>query len=258
MGIPNQNYNTPYMQYQPSQSIDMLLNKFQMDQEERKRLKNIRYLFPSLIVQGYHHYLYGPAGAGKTTVILHLAIEICRRNPDIVIYFFYLDGSQNMAAEATEYIESLHLQNNIKILTKGSSQEYVNILNQAVSTKLNLQGSLFIYDTFKFITSDINSKNANKSAMHFIKQLLKLGGTFISLGHTNKDSKKQSGTAEIEQDSDALLRIDSTQDHTGYQTATISQAGRCRMSVKDVSFSFQPGDITSVTQLNEVVNITEL
>lgn len=111
----------------------------------------------------------GNAGAGKTTILLHLCFEMVQK-------------------------------------------EYVILKIQCCNTPLGrsqyLWETVFILDTFKFLSADVNHKNATKDAMHLIKEVCKLGATFISLGHTNKDGEKFSGTAEIEQDSDGVLRID--------------------------------------------------
>ena len=232
-----------------------LFDRFQMDQDERERVSDLTYLYPDLIVKGYHHFFYGTAGSGKTTILMHLSIAMCRQQEDIVIYYFYLDGTQNMASNISLYIEELGLNNRIKILTTGSAFEYTQIMNKMLETNISLNNIVFIYDTFKVLTSDINVKNANKEAMHFIKKITNKGATFISLGHSNKDGAKQSGTAEIEQDSDALIRIDGIKEKNGSQISTIEQAGRCRMDIKAMSFSFQPGMISSVKRLDEVVKV---
>jgi hypothetical protein len=103
----------------------------------------------------------------------------------------------------------------------------------------------------------VNNKNANKKAMHFIKDVCKLGATFISLGHTNKDGKKQSGTAEIEQDSDALLQIDSAGsiEDDSKIISTIQKGGRCRCTITNRSFEFTGGYPLSVVALDKPLDI---
>lgn len=238
-----------------SDIISSKLDQFQMDTHERNRVNNLEFLYQDLIVRGYHHFMYGSAGSGKTTIMIHLAIEIAKKNKDLIVYFFYLDGTQQMASKMTEYIESIHLSHQIKILTTGTASDYHRVLESFLKDGIPLHNILFIYDTFKFLTTDVNVKNANKDAMHFIKNLTKHGATFVSLGHSNKDGVKQSGTAEIEQDSDALIRIDGIRDEEDNQLSTIKQAGRCRMDIKEVSFQFYPGDITSVRKLENPINV---
>mgnify|MGYP000706314670 CR=1 FL=1 len=82
--------------------------------------------------------------------------------------------------------------------------------------------------------------------MHLIKEVCKLGATFISLGHTNKDGERYSGTAEIEQDSDGVLRIDGIDEANNQTVSTIKKGGRCRFDVKETSFTFKKENILSV------------
>jgi len=238
-----------------SSIVASLLDKYQMNQEERERLQDLIYFHPGLIVSGYHHYIYGAAGSGKTTLMIYLSIEMCRQQEDIEIFYFYLDGTMNMASKASSHIEECGLNNRIKLLTKETALTYKQILTEILKSKEDLSNIIFIYDTFKYLTIDINVKNSNKEAMHFIKEFTKRGATFISIGHTNKDGVKQSGTAEIEQDSDALLRIDGVLDKDGTQISTIKKGGRSRMDVIETSFKFKTGEINSVQRLDEVVEI---
>ena len=230
-----------------------LVENFEMNKNERERLSNLNYLYEGLIVQGYHHFIYGAAGSGKTTLTMHIALNIATMNPDMTILYFYLDGTHQMASQISLYLEHQGIYN-IKILTTGTATEYKIAMEQMIKEDINLDKIIFIYDTFKFLTSDINMKNANKEAMHFIKRLTNKGATFISIGHSNKDGERQSGTAEIEQDSDALIRIDGIK-KDNYQTSTIRLAGRCRMEIQNKSYCFKVGDFSSVEELNHIVNI---
>ena len=230
--------------------IDLnLFDKFQMTKQRREELKNMKYVINGLIVENYHTYLMGNAGAGKTTIMLHLCFEMVEKGYKII--YFYLDGALNTASKVGAEIERLNIENNFKLLVDGTMNDYKEILQSFISTKTRLDKTIFVLDTFKFLSADINHKNANKEAMHLIKEVCKLGATFISLGHTNKDGVKFSGTAEIEQDSDGVLKIDGYEDNTT-TTSTIKKGGRCRYEVKEVSYKFERGDVLSVTKLNDV------
>lgn len=230
------------------------LDKFVMNKQKREELKNMVYIIDNLIVQGYHTYLFGHAGAGKTTVMLHLCFEMVKN--DYTVYFFYLDGEMSTAAKLSEKIEEENLTDKFKILVDGTSEDYSVVLTKLIESNKDLSKKVFVYDTFKWMSKDVNNKNSNKEAMHFIRKLTRLGATFISLGHTNKDGKKHSGTGEVEQDSDALLRIDSIKDHLNKVTSTIKEGGRCRFDVKARSYMFTAGDVNSVEELkDEIIDI---
>ena len=229
-----------------------LFDKFKMTKKRREELKNMKFVIDGLIVENYHTYLMGNAGSGKTTILLHLCFEMVKKG--YKVFYFYLDGALNTASKVDEEIERLEIESNFNLLVDGTMKDYKEILEKFISTKSNFDKTVFILDTFKFLSADVNHKNANKEAMHLIKEVCKLGATFISLGHTNKDGEKYSGTAEIEQDSDGVLRIDGIDEANNQTVSTIKKGGRCRFDVKETSFTFRKGNILSVEKLDEVVD----
>ena len=227
-------------------------NRFTMTKEKREELKQMKYIIDGLIVEKFHTYILGKAGSGKTTVMLNLGFQMVEKG--YTVYFLYLDGELSQASKIDEVIEQRQMEDKYHLLVEGTMPQYETILKDLIKAKTDLSKTIFVLDTFKFLTDDINNKNANKKAMHLIKEVTKLGATFISLGHTNKDGQNFSGTAEIEQDSDAVLRIDASfRDSEIY--ATIKKEGRCRCDIKAKSFTFTGGDAMSVTQLDEVMDI---
>lgn len=227
-------------------------SQYAMTREKREMLSQMKYVTDGLFVEGYHTYLYGASGSGKTTILLNLCFEIVARG--YTVYFFYLDGELFSASKVSEKIDNENLQDKYQILTDGTMQDYMEILQKLIDKKESLRNTVFILDTFKFLSDDVNNKNANKKAMHFIKDVCNLGATFISLGHTNKDGKNQSGTAEIEQDSDALLRIDSIENSSKI-ISTIQKGGRCRCTIEERSFEFECGNPLSVASLKQAVDV---
>jgi hypothetical protein len=229
-----------------------------MTEESMKAIENMEYLIDGFIVKGYHTYLFGNAGGGKTTIAFFLAKEILESFAHMNVVFFYIDGTPTMAKNAMESFIKLGLQDRITITDSGTVSDYINELAQCIVGKVDLSNTFFIFDTFKYLTTDINNKNANKNAMALIKKLCHTtGATFLSLGHTNKDGEKQSGTAEIEQDSDAIFRIDSMTD-SDPATSTIMPAGRCRLDPIEQTFQFTRGNISSVTRLDNPIDIEAL
>jgi hypothetical protein len=232
--------------------------KFGMTEDDMKAIDETEYLIDGFIVKRYHTYLFGNAGGGKTTIAFFLVKEILQKFENMDVVFFYIDGAPTMAKDAMESFADLGLQDRMTITYAGTVGDYINELAQCIANKVDLSNTFFIFDTFKYLTSDINNKNANKKAMALIKEFCHVtGATFLSLGHTNKDGEKQSGTAEIEQDSDAIFRIDSMTDGDT-ATSTIMEAGRCRLAPITQSFRFTKGDVTSVERLNNTIDIEVL
>jgi len=226
--------------------------RFKINKQRREELKNMRFVIDGLFVENYHTYVFGAAGAGKTTILLHLCFEMVDKG--YTVYYFYLDGALATAANVDEEIEKRDISDKFNLLIDGTMLDYTTILKAFIAQKADLRKTVFVLDTFKFLTTDIQVKNANKDAMHFIKEVNKLGATFISLGHTNKNGENNSGTAEIEQDSDGLLRIDGL--FNGIENiSTIKRGGRCRFDVRESTFSFSGGDPLSVKRCDVQVDI---
>lgn len=238
-------------------NIDLLFKQYAMTTQRIKELREMKYVIDGLFVDGYHSYLYGASGSGKTTIMLNLCFEMVERG--YTVYFFYLDGELFSASRVKEEIDRRGISDKYFLLTEGTMLDYSNILQALIGKKESLANTVFILDTFKFLSEDVNHKNANKKAMHFIKDVCKLGATFISLGHTNKDGKNQSGTAEIEQDSDALLKIDSTvaMDDDTTIISTIQKGGRCRCNITKKTFEFEGGNPLSVAYSDKDIDVQE-
>jgi predicted ATP-dependent serine protease len=229
-------------------------SKFAMTAQKAKELKNMEYVIDGLFVEGYHTYLYGASGSGKTTLLLNLSFEMVERG--YTVYFLYLDGDLFSASKISEEIDRRQIQDKYSILVDGTMQDYLLILQSFIDQRKQLQKTVFILDTYKFLSEDVNNKNANKKAMHFIKDVCKLNATFISLGHSNKDGKNQSGTAEIEQDCDALLKIDSINEDST-TISTIQKGGRCRCTIRQRTFEFQGGEPLSVVNSDVTIDVEE-
>ena len=227
-------------------------SKFIIDEHRIQALATMAFLLDGLFVKNYHTVLWGNAGAGKTTVLIHLCFEMVDKG--YKVYYMYLDGALSTAAKLQKEIIRRELGGKFNLLIDGTMSDYVQILKGFIAKKQRLYKMVFILDTFKFLSSDINHKNANKDAMHFIKEVNKLGASFISLSHSNKDGKDLSGTAEIIQDSDGVLRIDSL-DNGVEIISTIKRGGRCRFDVKEQSFSFVGGDFLSVKKCDNQIDV---
>jgi len=227
---------------QASNSLDILA-KFRdgaMSDSKRKELQNMKFVIPGLLPERHHVFLYGASGAGKTTIAHVIAKEAAKNGKDV--YFLYMDGSPDIAVKMYEDIEKDDLQDRYHLVYELSAAEILTMLKKMAHDKTDLSNILFIIDTFKFITTNVNDKGANKTALHLIKELCRVGATALTLGHTNKDGKRESGTAEIEQDSDDLLRMDSEANPDGRIFSSISKGGRVRMNFVPRTYSFIAGN----------------
>lgn len=172
---------------------------------------------------GHHTVLFGPSGSFKTTFLTALCLHALDKNEGLEVHYWGFDVSPPYAMAVVS--ELAH--DRFSLFSNQTIIDMKSFYAEYFQSKLRLDNVIIVLDTFKFLSSDVNNKNANKEAMHYIKGICKLGAAWISLAHTNKDGKRESGTAEIEQDSDAVLRIDNViEGNKGI--ANIKKAGRCR------------------------------
>lgn len=213
-----------------------------------------------LIPQGYHIVLYGAAGSGKTTIILYLCYQILLGNKEVEIFYLYLDGQLGMAAKYEEFLEENNMIERYNILTGGNVEEALSAIENVVkSGERKPEQMVVVLDTLKYLNPNINNKDSNVKAMQRIKKLTSKGITFISLHHTNKDGENYSGTADIEQDGDAMLKIVTAPgDEPHTRISSIQEGGRVRFFMEPKSFSFEQGDPASVKELDEVIDPEKL
>ena len=212
----------------PQSAKDKLKGR-RMNKEDRERALNMQFFLEKLIPRGFHVILYGAAGSGKTTIVLHMMKQLLIEHDEAEVYYLYLDGQLGMAAGYELYLEEEGLSDRYNIITDGTADELMTISEELVKESSDPKNLVFVLDTLKFLNPDILSKSTNAKALHRIKALTTKGATFITLHHTNKDGENFAGTAEIEQDSDALLKLvtmDGEEEHT--KISTLEEGGRVR------------------------------
>lgn len=236
------------------------LKKMRMSTEERERALHMVFFIADLIPRGYHIILYGAAGSGKTTIILYLCYQILLGKPEVEIFYLYLDGQLGMAAKYEKFLEENDMTERYNILTKGSVEEALTAIENVVkSGERKPEQMVVVLDTLKYLNPNINNKDSNIKAMQRIKKLTSKGITFISLHHTNKDGENYSGTADIEQDGDGMLKIVTAPgDDPRTRISTIQEGGRVRFLMEPRSFSFTQGEPASVKELDEVIDPEKL
>lgn len=236
------------------------LKKMKMSKQDKMRALNMTYFIDGLIPVGYHIILYGAAGSGKTTIALHWCFEIVQKFHDVIVFYLYLDGQLGMAANYENFLEGKNVVERYNLLTNCNVNDTFNLIEKSVSAgEILPENILVVLDTLKYLNPNINNKDANVKAMQRIKKLTALGITFISLHHTNKDGENYAGTAEIEQDGDGLLKIETTQGDDKYsKLSTIDEGGRVRFFMKSRSYKFIQGKPQSVEEMSELIDAKKI
>lgn len=211
------------------------LDKWSISKKELEEMVQRDFLIEGLIKEKSHTVLFGASGTGKTTLMFYLARKAKDNNKNLKVYYFLLDGADEIALNGMNFYND----SSLKILNTVQSREIMSQLTRGISEKQDLTDTLFIFDTYKKFQSDVNNKGANTNHMHILRELTALGATVVSIAHTNKDGKKFSGTAEMEQDSDAVIRADKLIDpvNENYMTVSLSSAGRVRWKFTPKSYN---------------------
>lgn len=198
-------------------------------------------LFPGVVVDRMHTFIYGAAGMGKTTLFGWISVNILKEYPKSDVIFWSFDTTQDHEQCIFEYAQDQGVGKRFQMSVDSTGDDYEEWARNCIEEEADLTGLVVVIDTFKNITKNVNDKNANKEAMHRIKDILRLGATVVSLGHSNKDGIKHSGTAEIEQDSDAILVMNrAVNTDTGEVVISIEKGGRVRFNSPGVSFKMKP------------------
>jgi len=178
---------------------------------------------------GHHAYLFGASGSFKTTFVTALCMQALEENDALECHYWGFDVSPPYVKAIIDIDHE-----RFSLFPAQTIDDMKSFYSEYLNNELQLDNTIIVLDTFKFLSNDIQGKNANKDAMHYIKRIIKLGAAWVSIGHTNKDGQRESGTAEIEQDSDALLRIDTVVDGSK-AIANIKNGGRVRWGETNIT-----------------------
>ena len=226
---------------------DLLRIEGVMDDKELARQANEVTLFEGLMAEGYHTILYGASGSNKTTISAWACVEMLKEHKDKIVQFWAFDSDRIHNNEIYKYIRENNMTDRFLLIVNNTAQGFKDHYEMAIENKTDMSDVVIVIDTYKFVTDDVNNKNANKNILHKIKALQNLGATILTLAHSNKDGANFSGTAELSQDTDALMIIHREKDDTtGDVTTTIKTSTRAR-------FGVPTGGITLMSNGNGVV-----
>lgn len=196
-------------------------------QDSIKQYENLKHHIDGIALQAHHTVIYGGSGSFKTTFITALCMEAIKYDRALEVHYWGFDVSPPYSQAVVKLISEYNLQDKFFLFADKTIKDLTDHYSDYLIGNVRMDNVIIVLDTYKFLSANVNDKNANKDAMHYIKSICKLGAAWVSIHHSNKDGKRESGTAEIEQDSDGLLRIDSVIDN-GRGIANIKKGGRCR------------------------------
>lgn len=198
------------------------LNAFKLTEDEVNELVDPEWIYKDLIIKGHLIVIPADPGAGKTTIMLHVAGEIAGNYE--VVYVNADVGSGDvkvMQHQADRKGFSLLLPD----MKAGLSiMDVVNRLIEMNDDSMDYSGFVFIFDTFKKMVDVIN-KGKSKELFNTLRGLTAKGVTIVLLAHCNKYPDEDGhpiyeGVGDTRSDCDDLIYLIPKKNEDGSMTVS--------------------------------------
>jgi len=204
-------------------SINDDLDKIKQDAAESS------FIFDRLVLKGQSNILFAPPNAGKTLLIINQlkqAYDAGLLN-GLSVFYVNADDSQNGVIEKTEILSSIGTKALVPGYNGFQSHSLLKML-AGLATDGDAEKVVVIVDTLKKFADTMDKKSMRHFGITVSEFILK-GGTFIGLGHTNKNRDMNnnlvySGTSDLIEDVDCIYMMDIEEektDNAGLQTKYI-------------------------------------
>ncbi|MFA0654139.1 MULTISPECIES: AAA family ATPase [unclassified Vibrio] len=187
------------------------------------------FILDRFVLKGQSNTLFAPPNAGKTLLIINQLKEAycAGRLNGLSAFYVNADDSQNGVIEKTEILASIGVHTLVPGYNGFKSHSLLRILD-GLTAENAANNVVIIVDTLKKFADTMDKKNMRMFGIKVSEFILK-GGTFIGLGHTNKNrdlnnSLVYSGTSDLMEDVDCIYMMDiedEKMDQSGRQTKYI-------------------------------------
>ncbi|MGR5130099.1 AAA family ATPase [Photobacterium swingsii] len=187
------------------------------------------FILDRFVLKGQSNILFAPPNAGKTLLIINQLKEAyCTgRLNGLSVFYVNADDSQNGIIEKTEILASIGVHTLVPGYNGFKSHSLLGVLD-GLAADNDANNVVIIVDTLKKFADTMDKKNMRMFGIKVSEFILK-GGTFIGLGHTNKNRDMNnnlvySGTSDLMEDVDCIYMMDiedEKTDHSGRQTKYI-------------------------------------
>ncbi|HHX8550940.1 TPA: hypothetical protein ACVO15_003569 [Vibrio alginolyticus] len=244
--------------------IDFAIND-DLDNIKKNAAESV-FIFDRLVLKGQSSTLFSPPNSGKTLLIINQLKQAYTAGliNDLSVFYINADDTQNGVIEKTEILESI----GVRMLVpgyKGFESDYLLAILDGLSYDNSAKDVVIIVDTLKKFADTMDKKNMRKFGIT-VRDFVMKGGTFIGLGHTNKnrdgDNKLvYSGTSDLVEDVDCIYMMDIKYDNTdenGIQTKHIKLTNQKLRgnNALELTYAYQKAEnLKYADMINSVRNI---
>jgi len=224
--------------------------QFTLSDEEVSMISDPDFIYPNMIIKSHLGVIIGEPGAGKTTILMHIAGNISTYYD---VYYVNADISgidaKTMQAQAIEKEFTLLLPD----MKAGlSMNDVVQNLIQMNEEQADYSRYVFIFDTLKKMTDVINKSKA-KELYRILRGLTAKGMTIVLLGHTNKYNDSDGnpiyeGTGDLRSDCDELIYLIPQMNPDGSMVVS-TKPDKVRGTFEPITFNISPD--RTVSQADE-------
>ncbi|HCG8624629.1 TPA: hypothetical protein NJ576_005414, partial [Vibrio parahaemolyticus] len=165
--------------------IELAINE-DLDNIKKNAAESV-FIFDRLVLKGQSSTLFAPPNAGKTLLIINQLKQAhaAGLTNDLSVFYINADDTQNGVIEKTEILESI----GVHVLVPGyngfESHSLLAILD-GLSDDNAAKDVVIIVDTLKKFADTMDKKHMRRFGIT-VRDFVMRGGTFIGLGHTNKN-----------------------------------------------------------------------
>ena len=185
--------------------------------DEFLALEDSEWVVDNLIIKGMINAIIAEPGAGKTTVMEHIAIRLAKRN-DLRVTYVNADISTGAAKDYAIRMHEAGVFDRIDYLVPDlrdgkSMRQIVADITERAAAGQSFADEIWIFDTLKKMT-DVLNKSSGAKLYDMLRSMCGKGATVVLLGHTNKYADKETGlhvyegTGDLKSDCDVLLYLD--------------------------------------------------
>ena len=217
-----------------------VLQKFEVTEQQIKRIEDSEPIWHDLIFSGMAHVWVARPNGGKTALAIQAAAEMAAIGLDVMYFQLDAGGAQ---------LKDLHkhsVDNGYTLLStlrQGTSDEDIKEALIEAAQWGNHSNTVFILDTLKKFV-DVNSKQQAPRFYSVLRGFTQRGGTVLTLAHATKYKEGNAvipdGVMDLVNDSDNVAMLDGIHKKSCLTVSTNHSPdsyGKSRAQVKEATFN---------------------